>query len=61
MEPAPPAEPEPEPPDVDQAGVDRAQIRRMLALTPVERLRVCEEHRDALLAIRDANDPHAVR
>jgi hypothetical protein len=30
---------EPTEPDLDENGVDRAQIREMLALTPEERLR----------------------
>lgn len=39
-----PAEPEPVPaePDIDDSGVDRAQIRQMLDLSPAERMLVIE-------------------
>jgi hypothetical protein len=48
-------------PDIDANGVDRAQIRAMLALTPEERLRRVEEFVEAALAIRDLNAPGPVR
>jgi hypothetical protein len=48
-------------PDVDANGVDRAQIRAMLALTPEERLRRVEEFLAAALEIRALNAPRAVR
>jgi hypothetical protein len=48
-------------PDIDANGVDRAQIRAMLALTPEERLRRVEEFVEAALEIRELNDPRRVR
>jgi hypothetical protein len=42
-------------PDIDANGVDRAQIRAMLALTPEERLRRVEEFVEGALAIRELN------
>ena len=45
--------PSSEPPDVDAAGVDREQIRAFLRLTPEERLRLVEEHVEAILEIRE--------
>ncbi len=48
-------------PDIDEAGVDRAQIRAMLDLSPEERLRVIEEHVKAVKAIRKANEPRRLR
>ncbi len=42
-------------PDSDPAGVDRAQIRAMLALTPEERLRRVEELAESILEIRELN------
>lgn len=47
---APPAEM-----DIDASGVDRAQIRAMLALTPEDRLRRVEEFVEAALEIRELN------
>lgn len=41
--------------DVDDNGVDRAQIRRMLDLTPEERLRRAQEFVEAALEIRELN------
>jgi hypothetical protein len=48
-------------PDVDANGVDRAQIRAMLALTPEERLRRVEEFLESALEIQALNAPRAVR
>lgn len=48
-------------PDIDANGVDRAQIRAMLALSPEQRLRRVEEFVEAALAIRELNAPRAVR
>ena len=48
-------------PDIDESGVDRAQIRAMLALSPEERLRVVEEHVKAVRAIRKSNQPPRLR
>ncbi len=47
---------EPTTPDLDEAGVDRAQIRAMLDLSPEDRLRVSEEWLDSLLSIRERNE-----
>lgn len=43
-------------PDIDENGVDRAQIREMLALTPAERLSMMAEFMSSLLAIRALNE-----
>ncbi len=51
----------PAPPDIDENGVDRAQIRAMLRLTPEERLRLVEEFVEAALEIRELNAPRPVR
>ena len=48
-------------PDVDSSGVDRAQIRAMLALTLEERLRRVEEFVESALEIRELNGSGAVR
>ena len=48
-------------PDIDENGVDRAQIRAMLRLTPEERLRFVEEFVEAALEIRELNAPRPVR
>ena len=50
-----PAEPAPDQPDIDADGVDRAQIRAMLELTPEERLKRVEEFVEAALEIRVLN------
>jgi hypothetical protein len=42
-------------PDIDEAGVDLAQIREMLDLTPAERLPVIENLADAIAEIRRLN------
>ena len=47
--------------DVDENGVDRQQIRGMLALEPDERLRRMENFLRPLLEIRELNARHSVR
>jgi hypothetical protein len=54
-------DPAPEPPDLDENGVDRAQIRQMLLLTPGERLRKAEEFLNSALEIRQLNEARTVR
>jgi len=54
-------EPTPPEPDIDENGVDRAQIRAMLALTPEERLRRVEEFVESALEIRELNEARPVR
>lgn len=51
----------PSDPDIDADGVDRAQIRAMLALTPEERLRRIEEFVEAALEIRELNGTGPLR
>ncbi len=51
----------PDAPDIDENGVDRAQIRQMLRLSPEERLRRVEEYVDSVLEIRAINGPRTVR
>ncbi len=60
---APPSREGPAPavPDIDENGVDRAQIRAMLRLTPEERLRYVEEFVESALGIRDINASRPVR
>lgn len=41
-------------PEVDPNGVDLAQVRRMLALTPAERLRLLESALASMMKVRDA-------
>jgi hypothetical protein len=48
-------------PEIDENGVDRAQIRAMLALTPEERLRRVEEFVASALEIRELNEKRPVR
>jgi hypothetical protein len=48
-------------PDIDANGVDLAQIREMLDLTPAERLLVIQNLADAVAEIRSLNDPRPVR
>jgi hypothetical protein len=43
-------------PDIDENGVDLAQIREMLDLTPAERLSMIAEFMSSLLAIRARNE-----
>lgn len=56
-----PAPADPLLPDIDENGVDRAQIRAMLALSPEERLRKVEEYVAAALEIRQLNEPRSLR
>ena len=53
--------PIPPEPDIDENGVDRAQIRAMLTLTPEERLRRVEEFVESALEIRELNEARPVR
>jgi hypothetical protein len=48
--------PSPAEPDIDENGVDRAQIRAMLALTPEERLRRIEGFVESALEIRELKE-----
>ena len=48
-------------PDIDESGVDRAQIREMLALTPEERLRRVEAFIESALEIRERNETRPLR
>jgi hypothetical protein len=48
-------------PDIDENGVDRAQIRWMLDLSPAERMLVIENLADSVAEIRRLNGPGAVR
>ena len=48
-------------PDIDENGVDRAQIRAMLRLTPEERLRLVEDFVESALEIRELNAARPVR
>jgi hypothetical protein len=43
-------------PDIDENGVDRAQIRQMLDLTPAERLSMIAHFIGSLLAIRPPDE-----
>jgi hypothetical protein len=47
--------------DIDENGVDGAQIRAMLALTPEERLRRVEGFVESALEIRELNAARQVR
>jgi hypothetical protein len=58
---APHSKTEPQAPDIDENGVDRAQIRAMLALTPEERLKRIEEFLESALEIRELNGARPVR
>ncbi len=53
--------PAPREPELDENGVDVAQIRAMLDLTPGERLLVIQNLVDAVAEIRSLNGPRAVR
>ncbi len=53
--------PTPIEPDIDENGVDRAQIRAMLALSPEERLRRVQEYVESALEIRELNEARPVR
>ena len=48
-------------PDVDENGVDLAQIREMLDLTPVERVMVIERLVNSIVEIRSLNEPRPIR
>ena len=48
-------------PDIDVNGVDRVQVRRMLALSPPARLRWLEEIVADIVELRRLNEKHAVR
>lgn len=50
------AAPDPCEPDLDENGVDLAQIRAMLDLTPAERLTCAARFAAALHALRECND-----
>jgi hypothetical protein len=41
-------------PEIDANGVDRSQVRRMLALTPAERMRVLEAALASMIQVRHA-------
>ncbi len=47
--------------EIDENGVDRAQIRAMLDLTPEERLRKVEDFVRGLVEIRDRNAGRPIR
>jgi hypothetical protein len=50
------ADEDPATPDIDHNGVDRAQIRAMLALSPEERLRKAEAFIASAIEIRKLNE-----
>jgi hypothetical protein len=52
---------EPVEPDIDENGVDRAQIREMLDLTPAERMLVVQNLADGVAEIRGLNGTSPVR
>lgn len=57
-------EPAPADASYDDSGVDRSQIRQLLALTPDQRLERLQQHVRAVLRIRALNapsTPHAKR
>jgi hypothetical protein len=58
-----PAEREELPPEEtsDELGVDRSQIRAMLALSPVERLELASQFAEGVLEIRARNDVRTIR
>jgi hypothetical protein len=47
--------------DIDANGVDRAQIRAMLDLTPEQRLQRVGEFVDSILEIRGLNEERPIR
>ena len=49
------------PSDIDDNGIDRAQIREMLDLSPEERLRRLQEFVESLLEIRELNEERPLR
>jgi hypothetical protein len=46
--------------EIDENGVDRAQIRALLALSPEERLKRVEEFVESVLEIRERNGARQV-
>jgi hypothetical protein len=46
---------------IDRRGVDRTQIRRMLRLSPLERLRWLEEFVESVTKIRRLNEKRTIR
>jgi hypothetical protein len=52
---------EPSPPDIDENGVDREQIREMLNLTPAQRLLVVQNLAESVAEIRRLNGSSALR
>ena len=48
-------------PDIDENGVDLAQIREMLDLTPAERLLVIQNLADGIADIRALNESRPLR
>ena len=46
---------------IDRRGVDRTQIRRMLRLSPLERLRWLEEFVESVAKIRRLNEKRTIR
>jgi hypothetical protein len=52
---------EPGSPEFDENGVDLAQIREMLDLTPAERLLVVQNLVDSVAEIRALNGPRSLR
>lgn len=61
MPPRPADEPAPAEPDIDENGVDRAQIRAMLKLTPEERLRRVQDFVESAVGIRELNAKRSLR
>ena len=53
--------PRPGEPEIDENGVDLAQVREMLALTPDERLLVIQNLVDSVAEIRAPNAPRPLR
>jgi hypothetical protein len=51
----------PSAPEIDQDGVDLAQIREMLDLTPAQRLLVIQNLADSVAEIRRLNGTSSVR
>jgi len=45
----------------DENGIDREQIRRMLDLSPAERLRRVQEFVESVLEIRQRNEKRSIR
>ena len=48
-------------PVIDEQGVDRVQIRRMLDMTPIERLAWLEEFMRSLAELRERNAKRQIR